>query len=179
MQSLVSFIVVGSLCWFLASSLCAYPHNLSYFNETICGPLNGSKHLLGSNVDWGQDLLYFKSWALGQISKPGSSIYLAYYGAFDPKEAGLGWAQPPSSSVTLNMVSQTFEFSHHYSSGELKNTAGELYAISLALAVGQSLGRRVQPGASVNEQEVVDFILANAVTEKRLTYSMLVFLRKN
>lgn len=44
--------------WFIVSSLWIYPHSLSYFNETIGGPRNGSRHLLGSNFDWGQDLRY-------------------------------------------------------------------------------------------------------------------------
>ncbi len=49
-----------SLCWLAASSLWIYPHSLSYFNESIGGPLNGPEHLLGSNVDWGQDAAYVK-----------------------------------------------------------------------------------------------------------------------
>jgi hypothetical protein len=48
------------ITWLAASSLWGYPHSLSYFNESIGGPLNGAKHLLGSNVDWGQDFRYLK-----------------------------------------------------------------------------------------------------------------------
>jgi hypothetical protein len=48
------------LAWFVVSSLWIYPHSLSYFNESIGGPLNGPKHLLGSNIDWGQDLRYLE-----------------------------------------------------------------------------------------------------------------------
>lgn len=44
------------LAWLGASSLWIYPHSLSYFNEAVGGPLNGAAHLLGSNLDWGQDL---------------------------------------------------------------------------------------------------------------------------
>jgi len=51
--------LVGILfSWLLTSSLWIYPHSLSYFNESIGGPLNGPLHLLGSNVDWGQDVRY-------------------------------------------------------------------------------------------------------------------------
>lgn len=57
LQPLFSLLIAGSFCWFVASSLWIYPHSLSYFNESIGGPLNGPEHLLGSNVDWGQDLL--------------------------------------------------------------------------------------------------------------------------
>jgi hypothetical protein len=35
---------------------------MSYFNELIGGPKNGPKHLLGSNVDWGQNLYFLKKW---------------------------------------------------------------------------------------------------------------------
>jgi len=51
-------IVTSLACWLITSSLCIYPHSLSYFNESIGGPLNGPEHLLGSNIDWQQDLIY-------------------------------------------------------------------------------------------------------------------------
>jgi len=38
------------------STLRVYPHQLACFNEIAGGPENGWKHLLGSNLDWGQDL---------------------------------------------------------------------------------------------------------------------------
>jgi hypothetical protein len=76
LHPLISFFVAGFFCWFLASSLWIYPHSLSYFNETVGGPLNGSKHLLGSSVDWGQDLFYAREWA-HEVGH--SSIYLGSY----------------------------------------------------------------------------------------------------
>ena len=57
----VATFVVGFLwTWFVTSSLWIYPHSLCYFNETIGGPLHGAGHLLGSNLDWGQDDLYLQ-----------------------------------------------------------------------------------------------------------------------
>ncbi|TWT37157.1 Dolichyl-phosphate-mannose-protein mannosyltransferase [Posidoniimonas corsicana] len=53
-----SVVSTGLLVWLSSSSLWIYPHSLSYFNESIGGPLNGAEHLLGSSVDWGQDLRY-------------------------------------------------------------------------------------------------------------------------
>lgn len=41
----------------IASVLATYPHHLAYFNEISGGAVSGYKHLLGSNVDWGQDRL--------------------------------------------------------------------------------------------------------------------------
>jgi hypothetical protein len=50
-------VVLAGVCTG-ASTLASYPHQLSYFNELAGGPQNGSKHLLGSNLDWGQDLIF-------------------------------------------------------------------------------------------------------------------------
>lgn len=61
-RHLITAIVGIGLFWSVGSSLWVYPHSLSYFNESIGGPENGHKHLLGSNVDWGQDLRYLKWW---------------------------------------------------------------------------------------------------------------------
>lgn len=80
-------LVAASLGWFLASSLWIYPHSLSYFNESIGGPLNGPKHLLGSNVDWGQDLLYASARAT-QMPKV-ESVKIVFETMFDPKRVGI------------------------------------------------------------------------------------------
>lgn len=72
-----SLCVPGLFCWFLVSSLWIYPHNLSYFNESIGGPLCGPQHLLGSNLDWGQDLRYL-------LWDDVRSRHITYYGGFDP-----------------------------------------------------------------------------------------------
>lgn len=76
--------------WFIASSLWIYPHSLSYFNESIGGPLNGSKHLLGSSVDWGQDFRYLVDVAKKMKSSSDSSeVLAAYVGIFEPKDLKL------------------------------------------------------------------------------------------
>jgi len=54
--------IVGLLVWYGVSSLFAYPHSLSYFNELAGGPHGGPRHLLASNTDWGQDLIYLREW---------------------------------------------------------------------------------------------------------------------
>jgi hypothetical protein len=45
-----------------ASVLWYYPHTLAYFNELAGGPLGGPRHLLGSNVDAGQDGWLLERW---------------------------------------------------------------------------------------------------------------------
>lgn len=59
---LPGILVTGALLWTLGSTLRVYPHQLAYFNELAGGPENGSRHLLGSNLEWGQDFLFLKEW---------------------------------------------------------------------------------------------------------------------
>jgi hypothetical protein len=79
--------------WALASSLWIYPHNLSYFNEAAGGPENGHAHLVDSNIDWGQDVLYLKNWL--EHHPEARPLGLAYFGAFDPRVAGIDFSLPP------------------------------------------------------------------------------------
>lgn len=103
-------VTVVCLCWFLASSLSVYPHSLSYFNESIGGPRNGSTYLIDSNFDWGQDLLYAQKWARHSLA--GEEPFVAYFGTrgmmpqvikhqVPVRTAGTGW--PPG----LYLVSAT------------------------------------------------------------------------
>lgn len=46
----------------IVSSLSIFPYSMSYFNELAGGPDRGPDHLLGSNVDWGQDMHRLKHW---------------------------------------------------------------------------------------------------------------------
>ncbi len=78
-QDKLGFTAVILLLWAVTSSLWTYPHCLSYFNESIGGPINGHKHLLGSNVDWGQDLRYLK-WSSAATQLP-----LACMTIYDPR----------------------------------------------------------------------------------------------
>lgn len=78
----------------IVSSMSVYPHCLSYFNEAAGGPKNGHRQLLGSNLDWGQDLLYLKQW-LDEHSEA-RPLKLAYFGYFDPVAAGIDYTAPES-----------------------------------------------------------------------------------
>ena len=51
------------LAWYGLSSLAIFPNSLSYFNEIVGGPKQGHRYLLGSNLEWGQDILLLKKWA--------------------------------------------------------------------------------------------------------------------
>ncbi|HID74984.1 MAG TPA: hypothetical protein EYP56_03200, partial [Planctomycetaceae bacterium] len=86
-------IAATGMVWSMGSSLWIYPHSLSYFNELVGGPRNGHAHLLDSNIDWGQDLLYLKRW-LDQHPEA-SPLGLAYFGLFHPRITGIQFALPP------------------------------------------------------------------------------------
>lgn len=60
-RAMATMVLVMATCS-LGSSLWAYPHSLSYFNELVGGPRRGGSYLLDSNVDWGQDLFYLRRW---------------------------------------------------------------------------------------------------------------------
>ena len=91
-------VIAGiALTWLVASSLAVYPHSLSYFNELAGGPEGGGAHLIDSNIDWGQDLLYLREWLKAHPEvKP---LGLAYFGAIEPRDAGIECALPPSGPV--------------------------------------------------------------------------------
>lgn len=73
--------------WMLGSSLWVYPHSLSYFNEFAGGPRGGPGHLLGSDADCGQDLLYLKRWA--ESHSEARPLHVACAGGFEPALLGL------------------------------------------------------------------------------------------
>ncbi|MDR0336602.1 MAG: glycosyltransferase family 39 protein [Planctomycetaceae bacterium] len=86
LQMIISIL----LFWSMFSSLWVYPHCISYFNELAAilptpnepyspqepegtpfivsllnaGSRNGGRHLLNSNIDWGQDLFCLERWCL-------------------------------------------------------------------------------------------------------------------
>lgn len=89
----IAILAAGALVWSVASSLWIYPHSLSYFNELVGGPRGGPRHLLDSNIDWGQDLLYLKRWL---DRHPGVTLAgLAYWGSYPATLAGLPETPPP------------------------------------------------------------------------------------
>jgi len=87
-------VVVLAIAWSVGSSLWVYPHSLSYFNELVGGPKNGDAHVLDSNIDWGQDLLYLKCW----LDEHGEAepLHLAFYGLYDAGIAGIEYTRPPT-----------------------------------------------------------------------------------
>lgn len=87
-------ILLGVLIlWSAVAAGRIYPHHLAYFNELAGGSVNGYKHLVDSNLDWGQDLAGLKSF----VKKYGiDRIRLSYYGMSDPAYYGINYQYLPS-----------------------------------------------------------------------------------
>ncbi len=62
------------------------PRYLSYFNVLGGGNRGGWRHLVDSNIDWGQDLPALRSWI---DRNGGPAVHLAYFGTADPKACGI------------------------------------------------------------------------------------------
>ncbi|MDR1492229.1 MAG: glycosyltransferase family 39 protein [Planctomycetaceae bacterium] len=71
-----SIVIIGLSTWSILSSLSFYPHSQGHFNCFIGSAENGSQYLLGSNVDWGQNMLYLSDWSR---KHPNASPLKSYY----------------------------------------------------------------------------------------------------
>lgn len=78
-------------CLRVACSVCSaaaqFPHHPGYFNEFAGGGQNGWRHLSGSNIDWGQDLINLRDWVTK--NSPQQPIFLAYQGLLEPEDLGI------------------------------------------------------------------------------------------
>ncbi len=94
-RRMAAVIVLALVVWSAASSLRLHPHYLSYFNELGGGPNEGHRHLVDSNIDYGQDLLFLKDWlAAHPEARP---LQLAYFGGVDPSIVGIQFTLPSAS----------------------------------------------------------------------------------
>ena len=59
-----------------------HPHYLAYFNEAAGGPANGYHLLVDSSLDWGQDLIRLREWA---VHEKVGTLKLSYFGTADPE----------------------------------------------------------------------------------------------
>ncbi len=83
---------VGFCLSALAIQACAaWPNYLAYFNEAVGGPANGWRYLVGSSLDWGQDLPGVAAWLEKhpEVEGSGTPVYLSYFGSGDPIADGI------------------------------------------------------------------------------------------
>jgi hypothetical protein len=75
-----------------------YCCSLSYFNELVGGADAGHRYLLGSNLEWGQDVLFLKQWAAAHPeARP---LFVEQSSYFDTKVAGIGLQKMPTDLTT-------------------------------------------------------------------------------
>jgi len=100
-------VVVACLAGNGASVALIHPHYLAYFNAVSGGADRGSKHLIDSNLDWGQDLVTLDRWL--RANHPGRKVGLAYFGQINPsllklRGEGFDWFLPPERPGTFSPV---------------------------------------------------------------------------
>ena len=137
-------VTAMAVFWSVGSSLKVYPHSLSYFNELAGGPENGSAHLVDSNLDWGQDLLYLKHWLDEHPeSRP---LGLAYFGYIDPRVAGIEFVLPPSGPTEATDLSLVEEGSLGPRPGWFAVSATLLRGYSYSVANGKGGSETAERG---------------------------------
>lgn len=75
-------ILAALMCWYVYENISVYPYYLTYFNQVAGGPAGGSRYVVDSNLDWGQDLKRLSDWA---NASGADNIYFDYFGWADPK----------------------------------------------------------------------------------------------
>lgn len=56
------FLLIGLLGWYVYETVHIHPFYLTYFNQVAGGPSGGHRHVVDSNLDWGQDLKRLSIW---------------------------------------------------------------------------------------------------------------------
>jgi len=117
-----------------AATASIHPHYLAYFNAASGGPAGGDRHLIDSNIDWGQDLVGLRRWLAENA--PGERVGLAYFGQINPRifEArgeGIDWFLPPPLPGTMTVLPARYHFLK-----ALPPVAPGLYAVSKSVLRG-------------------------------------------
>lgn len=110
-------VVAACLLWNIGAAVRIHPHHLSYFNELAGGPERGGEHLINSNLDWGQDLIFLKKWL--DEHPEATPLRLAYFNFVDPRVYGIEFQLPPMSVY-----------------GEIPRLPPGCYAVSASLVYG-------------------------------------------
>jgi hypothetical protein len=137
-------ITIACLAVSVCGSLTVYPHSLSYFNSLAGGPVNGGRHLIDSNLDWGQDLLALADWA--RQHPDARPLFLAYFGGVDPRLAGLRFSPPPLGTAP--------ELSAAMAHGDVASAlAPGWYAVSANFVYGMSFSAPDGRGGWIHASE--------------------------
>ena len=114
-------LLVGLMASATVAFAIATPAYLSYFNLLSGGPRGGSRYLLDSNLDWGQDLPRLGRW----MQREGvDEVWLAYFGTADPRVHG----------VRFRKLRMAHDFYPDVPGG--RPVSGDLVAVSLNMLHG-------------------------------------------
>ncbi len=134
------------LVWSAVSSLSVVPHSLAYFNELAGGPTRGSEHLIHSNIDWGQDLLYLRRWL--EKHPEAHPLRLAFYGECHPSAAGIVFEAPQPGPGLMSgpgrFTGDYREFKEAYRRYLAEKAAGENVTAARERWLGESTGTRTE-----------------------------------
>jgi hypothetical protein len=147
------FVLLGGLAGVVVSFALATPGYLSYFNVLAGGARGGWRHLLDSNLDWGQDLKRLAAW---QREQGGEPLDLAYFGTADPRAYGLNYRK----------VVWVHDFRPQEPS--VWPESGNLLAVSLNLREGLYLERDRELARAVFARGWMDNATIRRYTEMRL-----------
>jgi hypothetical protein len=152
---------VLAACWVVASSLWYYPHSFSYFNELAGGPLGGPQYLLGTNVDWGQNLIRLKEWS--EAHPKARPLFVLNNTQPDPHVLGLDCSDVPKERFPISENHRPTRLPM-----PLKLTPG-WYAISVNVLHGQIRGTDLSNGWELLRQEQPEEILGDSMYIFHLT----------
>jgi len=89
LRRIITTVAISLLALGVVESLAIYPFSLSFFNAFVGGPINGPRHLLHSNVDWGQDHYRMVAWCTNhEEARPFSYLY---FGLIDRESLGISF----------------------------------------------------------------------------------------
>lgn len=74
------------LAWLILGTLASAPNYLAFFNALAGGPENGYRHLVDSNLDWGQNLWQLRDW---MTATGAERVYYAHYSPAQPQTYGI------------------------------------------------------------------------------------------
>ena len=108
----LAFAFLLLLTWAGYSSIRVCPVSLTYFNELAGGPQNGYRHLLGSNLDWGQSLIALKKWNDARTDH--NPLYVSYSGLVNPVDVGIDCRRVPAAESELQPGWYAISLNHLY-----------------------------------------------------------------
>ena len=140
-----------------AETIRAYPHYLAYFNPLVSRE-RAYRHLVDSNLDWGQDLPGLKGWLDAQATSRGNvPVYLDYFGTGSPEHYAiratrLPIRQPQTDGDSLHggiycLSATALQSVYSATPGRWNVTFERVYQ-----ALAASRGRPPQPGTPEDQQ---------------------------